>query len=785
MQMTYFGISLVLICALTARADDDAPSTEKGKEGAQAGHSAHGDAFNEGPRQQAYLMEGMANVQFAISSKNELARKYFNQGVSQLHGFWYFEAERSFRQAAALDSTCAMAYWGMAMANAKNAKRAGEFIKKAQDLKPADRRETLWVNSLADYLQKKKDEKERRKDLVKAYENINYEFPDDIEAKAFLALQIWENSQKGIPLSSAVAVDALAKEVLAQNPRHPIHHYRIHLWDSDNKVERALNSAALCGQSSPGIAHMWHMPGHIFSKLNRFEEAAWHQEASARTDHAHMMRDRVLPDQIHNYAHNNDWLVQNLSYIGRVHDAMDLAKNMIELPRPGKFKAKANADGSHEYDSGGSSFGMGRNRLLEVLKRYELWEEVIELSETVYLEPGDTPEEKTKRLNVLGVAHFSRGNKNKGKLQIAALEDVLKDLQAEQNKAGEDAGAKAKTDKKPEDQIKKAKEDARKGSDAKIKNAEKGIAELKVYLLLAEKDTAALKTELEKLKDIAPERLARLWFEAGDPVKAEKLAREASEKSKGQIQPLANLVDILERCGKRAEAQQHFEKLRKLSAHADLDMPVFKRVNAAAKDAKLPSDWRVPANPAKDVGERPELSQLGPFRWQPSAAPEWVLPDGHGKSVSLRKYRGKPVIVMYYLGSSCGHCMEQLNLFAPMTKEFSDAGISLVAIGTDTFEVIRKTRAKGKESEPFPFPLLSDTTFSAFKANRVYDDFEKMGLHATFLIDSNGLVRWQDISFDAFREPAFLLAEAKRLLSLPKADKRVSKSVDDADRYLP
>jgi hypothetical protein len=42
---------------------------------------------------------------------------------------------------------------------------------------------------------------------------------------------------------------------------HPAHHYRIHLWD-DEKPARALVSASLCGQTSPGIAHMWHMPGH-------------------------------------------------------------------------------------------------------------------------------------------------------------------------------------------------------------------------------------------------------------------------------------------------------------------------------------------------------------------------------------------------------------------------------------------------------------------------------------------------------------------------------------------
>ena len=102
----------------TTSADDDP----------QAGHSYHGDAFNEGPRQAAYLIGGTGNVKFPVASKVSQVQEFINQGVGQLHGFWYFEAERSFRQAAALDPDCATAYWGMAMANANNRERAKKVV---------------------------------------------------------------------------------------------------------------------------------------------------------------------------------------------------------------------------------------------------------------------------------------------------------------------------------------------------------------------------------------------------------------------------------------------------------------------------------------------------------------------------------------------------------------------------------------------------------------------------------------------------------------------------------
>src|SRR5689334_19737923 len=88
-------IAFVCVLLISARADDEGEF--------QAGHSAHGEAFNEGPRQAAYLMEGMPDLDFPISTSSSVAQKFFNQGFGQLHGFWYFEAERSFRQVAMLD----------------------------------------------------------------------------------------------------------------------------------------------------------------------------------------------------------------------------------------------------------------------------------------------------------------------------------------------------------------------------------------------------------------------------------------------------------------------------------------------------------------------------------------------------------------------------------------------------------------------------------------------------------------------------------------------------------
>ncbi len=722
----------------------------------EPGHSMHGEAFNEGPRQAAVLLGGTGDVHFSVTTKSEMAQRFFDQGVGQIHGFWYFEAERSFRQVAALDADCAMAYWGMAMANVNNPKRAADFIKQATRRRDrASHREQLWIDSLAAYLtEKKTDEKQRREELVRALEELSFEFPDDIEAKAFLVLQHYDNKGHGIPITARKAVDALAREVLAANPMHPgIHHYRIHLWNNGDGDKHALDSAALCGQSAPSIAHLWHMSGHTFSNLKRYTDAAWQQEASARVDHAYMIGAHILPDQIHNFAHNNDWLVKNLGYVGRVHDGIELAKNMIELPRlPSR-------------DS--SSYALGRERLVDLLVKFELWSDLTALEGTMYLAPNENPVAEVNRLRALGVAYFNGGDRARAEEKLTALETSLRKAREERVAAADAAEQKAKADKKSGDEIDRQMLAALRRFAPRIDLTEGAIAELRMYRALADSKIEEAKGEFGKTRDISVDRQARLWLELGDKDKAGKLAREAIGKDDQQVQPVANLAWILWQLGKKDEARKIFGKLRDISARIDLDLPAFTRLAPIASDLGLSADWRAPQRVAADTGTRPSLDALGPFRWHPYEAPDWTLPDAEGKAHALADFAGKPVLVLFYLGHGCIRCVEQLNLFAPMAKDFAAAGISMVAVSTDSADALHETAAQSKDTAGFPFPILADEGLAAFKHYRAFDDFEHIPLHGAFLIDGAGRVRWQDISFQPFRDPKWLLGECKRLLSFP------------------
>ncbi|HEV7405285.1 MAG TPA: redoxin domain-containing protein, partial [Chthoniobacteraceae bacterium] len=422
------------------------------------------------------------------------------------------------------------------------------------------------------------------------------------------------------------------------------------------------------------------------------------------------------------------------------------------------------------YEGGRNGYTMGRDRLLETAAQYELWPELTALEETMYLAPTSDKRQEMKRVTTLAVAHFAQGETEKGQAALAPLDEELQKLKATQKAASEEAETKARNEKKTEAQITAAGAEAKKKSAPRIETLQSALAELHLAeaLALQQKDEAV--TQLAQAKNLSQLERARLQLQLGQNDAAEKTAREAVNHTEGQVLPLATLAEVLWTSGKKEEALETFKKLVPLTAQADIDTPPFARLAPLARELKLPEDWRPKLEWKPDAGQRPDLASLGPFRWHPYEAPGWSLADKDGQQFSSGDFRGKPVLVMFYLGSGCARCIEQLNFFSPVAQRFADAGISIVAVSSDSADALHETFAKAKEGQGFNFPILADPSLEAFKAYRAFDDFEKIPLHGTFLVDGSGLVRWQDISFDAFRDPEWLLTESKRLLALPVID---------------
>ena len=278
------------------------------------------------------------------------------------------------------------------------------------------------------------------------------------------------------------------------------------------------------------------------------------------------------------------------------------------------------------------------------------------------------------------------------------------------------------------------------------------------------KDMKSLRQHLE-VAELDSLIKAQWLADAGDLEEPIKIAEKAVKDDESQVRPLAILVDLFWRSDRKEEAVQQFNKLRTVAGHADLETPLLAKLTAVAEAAGVQGDWRTPPAPADDLGDRPPLDQLGPFRWQPYPAPSWSARNASNDLVGSEAYDGRPRILIFYLGFGCLHCVEQLHTFSPMLESFRSAGIDVVAISTETVDELQVGIKNFDEA--MEIPLLADGEHETFRSFRCWDDFENQPLHGTFLIDAQGRVRWQDISYEPFNEPEFLLQEAKRLLALP------------------
>src|SRR5271156_2163941 len=140
---------LLALCAPLFASDDPAPGILE-----KLGHSHIGEAFDSGPREKPWVMEGIGVAHLPITTKNPEVQKWFDQGNALLHSFADYEAERAFRWCLKLEPDNAMAYWGLARASQIRGMggpdRPAEMIRQAIKFKDkVSPREQLYIDALA------------------------------------------------------------------------------------------------------------------------------------------------------------------------------------------------------------------------------------------------------------------------------------------------------------------------------------------------------------------------------------------------------------------------------------------------------------------------------------------------------------------------------------------------------------------------------------------------------------------------------------------------------------
>lgn len=260
------------------------------------------DSFNE-PME--LFESAMGDFHFPISSNNEMAQKYFNQGWQLMYAFAKEDAARSFQASHLADPDCAICYWGEAWSwgsylngamTTAQAPRAYAALQQAlaridsATEKEADMIRTLEVRYVEDF----DPETRRVQDQVyaDAAGRLAVKYPDDLEINTLYgdALFLLEERRGYRDLNdpNVIRLHAVLLGVLEKDIRHPgACHLLVHATESTPTPELAAPCAMYLGNSIPGASHINHMPSHTWNEMGLWHDAvrantlAWHSDQKA------------------------------------------------------------------------------------------------------------------------------------------------------------------------------------------------------------------------------------------------------------------------------------------------------------------------------------------------------------------------------------------------------------------------------------------------------------------------------------------------------------------------
>lgn len=301
-------------------------------------------------QQIAPLFENLGNLHFGISTKDQKAQTYFDQGLKLTYAFNHAEAHRSFMEASRLDPKAAMAFWGQAYALGPN----------INDPMPDDERRTKSYEALNKARNKAQNATPKEKALIEALshrysddltkdiptlnmaymnamEKVVSKFPEDADVQTLYAASVmntmpwkyWDNI--GNPAPNTLKGKAALERAMVLNPDHPgAHHYYIHMVELP-KPDLAIPSADKLGSLMPAAGHIVHMPSHIYIRVGRYDDAVKANQAAILADEDYISQcysQGMYP--LGYYPHNLHFLWSAATLLGNSDIAIDAAKKTAE-----------------------------------------------------------------------------------------------------------------------------------------------------------------------------------------------------------------------------------------------------------------------------------------------------------------------------------------------------------------------------------------------------------------------------------------------------------------------
>jgi len=381
----------------------------------------------------APLLKGYDVIDYPISTKNTLVQKYFNQGMALAYAFNHAEAARSFYYATKLDPTCAMAFWGFAYVlgpnyNAgmepDNYERAFAAIKKADSLSylASDKEKQLIKAMTLRYAaEPPEDRSELDIQYSKALGELYKKYPDDSEistlyAESLMNLHPWDLFDKlGNAKPWTPEIVSLLESIIKKHPKHPgAHHFYIHAVEMSNTPERAYASAKLFDDGLvPGSGHLLHMPSHTYIRTGDYHKGTLSNIAAVKADSTYVTACHAQGAYpLSYYPHNYHFMAATATLEGNSYWAMIGANKVSQHVHPDIMKEPGWGTLQHYYTIP-----------YYVAVKFKKWDEILDLKLDTY----DLKYPKAIRHYAEGMAYLGKGDVDKAKTELTALENLAKD----------------------------------------------------------------------------------------------------------------------------------------------------------------------------------------------------------------------------------------------------------------------------------------------------------------------------------------------------------------------
>ena len=201
-------------------------------------------------------------------------------------------------------------------------------------------------------------------------------------------------------------------------------------------------------------------------------------------------------------------------------------------------------------------------------------------------------------------------------------------------------------------------------------------------------------------------------------------------------------------------AHRHFAKTEPI-------VPPGPDIAKEAKDYLRGRDFKPLSDPLAKILDEAKPTPTHPHPLLGEPAIDFQLNDHQDKPVRLKSHLDEgPVVLVFYYGYHCNHCVGQLFALHDDIALFRELGARVIAVSADKPDL---TRQRFKQFGAFAFPVLSDPgnevalKYGAFVPAK--DGKAEDLRHATFLIDRLGIVRWANLGDEPFTDHRALLRE--------------------------